>query len=176
VIIPAHARLRHPKVLERMNSLKEHFNDPEWSRLEKGDPKCGVVTVGPVYTYVKEVLPEATILKLSSSFPLPEETLRKFCDSVDRVFVAEELEPVIELAMLAMGLEVEGKQLFPRTGEFSPEIVSRVLKKPGCWKLMKARMTGKFNPWCVLRCSVRDAPTPPATWHSGPWKHGWPEI
>ncbi len=131
VIIPAHARLRHPKVLERMNSLKEHFNDPEWSRLEKGDPKFGVVTVGPVYTYVKEVLPEATILKLSSSFPLPEETLRKFCDSVDRVFVAEELEPVIELAMLAMGLQFEDKDLFPRTGEFSPEIVSRGFEKAG---------------------------------------------
>ena len=74
-MIPANARRRHPKLLERMNALKQHFDDPEWSRLEKGDPKFGVVTVGPVYTYVKEVLPGETILTISSTIPLPKNCL-----------------------------------------------------------------------------------------------------
>jgi len=161
VMIPANARRRHPKLLERMNALKQHFDDPEWSRLEKGDPKFGVVTVGPVYTYVKEVLPGATILKLSSSFPLPEKTLREFCESMDRVFVVEELEPVIETAMQSMGLQVEGKELFPRIDEFSPEIVRQGFEKAGLLEVDENREEWEIQP--MIRPPVLCAGCPHTT-------------
>ena len=127
-----------------MNALKQHFDDPEWSRLEKGARIRGG-HLGPVYTYVKEVLPGATILKLSSSFPLPEKTLREFCESMDRVSVVEELEPVIETAMQSMGLQVEGKELFPRIDEFSPEIVRQGFEKAGLLEVDETGRSGKFN-------------------------------
>ncbi len=131
VMIPANARRRHPWVLERMNALTEYFASPDLILHEKGDSSYGVITCGPVYTYVKEVAPNVAVLKLASSHPLPEGEIRKFCESVDRVLVVEELEPVIEHELLSMGLKVEGKELFPRTGEFSPEIVRLGFEQAG---------------------------------------------
>lgn len=131
VIIPAHARLAHPRVLEREARLAEYFDDPEFTRREDGDDSVGVITVSTSYAYVKEVLPDATILKLTSSYPLAIGRIRAFCESVDRVIVVEELEPVIETALKAEGIAVEGKQWFPRTGEFSPEVVREGFRKAG---------------------------------------------
>lgn len=123
VMIPAHARRRHGVVLEREAKLKEYFEDAPINRWEIGDAAVGVVTSGTCYPYVREVLPNATVLKLGASWPLPDSLLRRFSDSVERVFVVEELEPVIEREMRALGLRVEGKKFFPRAGELSPELV-----------------------------------------------------
>jgi len=121
--LPAHARARHPLVLEREIKLKEYLNSSDLIRWERRDTGIGVITLSTSYSYVREVLPEASVLKLGVSYPLAEDTLRSFCESVDRVFVVEELEPVIERELRSMGIAVEGKKYFPRIGEFSPEIL-----------------------------------------------------
>jgi indolepyruvate ferredoxin oxidoreductase alpha subunit len=131
VIIPAHARLRHPKVIEREGRVSAYFDAGDLVGWEKGSPDVGIVTVGPAYSYVKEVHPDATILKLASSFPLATDTLRRFCRSVEWVLVVEELEPVIEEQMKVLGIAVEGKAFFPRAGELSPELVRKGLEKAG---------------------------------------------
>lgn len=131
VMIPAHARVRHLAVLEREAKLKAHFETAEINRWEKGDSRFGIVTAGTCYPYVREALPEASVLKLGASWPLPEGLLRAFAASVGRVFVVEELEPVIEREMAALGIAVEGKALFPRAGEFSPEVVRAGFAKAG---------------------------------------------
>ena len=59
--------------------------------------------------------------------------------------MVEELEPVIETAMQSMGLQVEGKELFPRIDEFSPKSSARVLKRRTVWRWMKTGRSGKFN-------------------------------
>src|SRR5450759_334022 len=123
VMIPAHARPRHGVVIEREARLKAYFADSAINRWEAGDTSFGVITAGICYPYVREVLPDATVLKLGASWPLPEGLLRRYCESVERVFVVEELEPVIEKELRALGFKVEGKQFFPRAGEFSPEIL-----------------------------------------------------
>jgi indolepyruvate ferredoxin oxidoreductase alpha subunit len=123
VMIPAYARLRHTAVLEREARLKDYLETAPINRWEKGDARFGVITAGTCYPYVREVLPDASVLKLGASWPLPETLLRRYCESVDRIFVVEELEPVIEKEIRALGFAVEGKKLFPRTGEFSPEII-----------------------------------------------------
>jgi indolepyruvate ferredoxin oxidoreductase alpha subunit len=131
VIIPAHARMAHPRVLARESKLQEFFNSPEFTRWEEGGTEIGVITASTAYTYVKEVLPEASVLKLGSSYPLAIERVREFYEAMDRVLVVEELEPVIETAMNAAGMPVEGKAFFPRDGEFSPEVVREGLRKAG---------------------------------------------
>ena len=123
VMIPAHARQRHARLLEREQRLKELFAQEPFSRIEWGRKDIGVITLGVPYSYVKEVLPEASVLKLSASWPLPEDRLREFAESVERLFVVEELEPVVEDELRRLGIAVEGKVWFPRTGELSPEIV-----------------------------------------------------
>ena len=139
VMIPAHAKVRHVAVLERETKLKEYLETAAINRIEAGGkagkptgkPSFGVITAGTCYPYVREVLPNASVLKLGASWPLPEGLLRRFCESVDRVLVVEELEPFIEREALALGLAVEGKQHFPRVGEFSPEILRAGFEKAG---------------------------------------------
>jgi indolepyruvate ferredoxin oxidoreductase alpha subunit len=80
---------------------------------------------------VREVLPDANVLKLGASWPLPDALLRRYCESVDRIFVVEELEPVIEKEVRALGFQIEGKRFFPRTGELSPELVRAGFEQAG---------------------------------------------
>jgi len=131
VMIPAYARPRHVAVIERERRLQEHFAEAPINRWEKGDRSFGIITAGTCYPYVREVLPEASVLKLGASWPLPDALLRRFCESVDRVFVVEELEPVIEKEVRALGFEVEGKRFFPRAGELSPELVRAGFEQAG---------------------------------------------
>jgi len=131
VMIPAHARPRHGAVLEREARLKEYLDDAPINRWEAGDRSFGVVTAGTCYPYVREVLPNASVLKLGASWPLPEGLLRRFCESVERVFVVEELEPVIEREIRVLGFAVDGKRFFPRVGELGPEIVRGGFEQAG---------------------------------------------
>jgi indolepyruvate ferredoxin oxidoreductase alpha subunit len=131
VMIPAHARLRHVAVVAREAKLGEYLETAPIHRWETGPAAFGVITAGTCYPYLREVLPDASVLKLGASWPLPEGLLRRYCESVERVFVVEELEPVIEREASALGLRVEGKAFFPRVGEFSPEILRAGFEKAG---------------------------------------------
>ncbi len=142
VMIPANARRRHPALLEREAKVRAYLNSAEITRWERGSASFGVITAGTPYTYVKEVVPHASVLKLGASYPLPEEIIRNFCASTERVFVVEELEPAMETEIRAMGLNVAGKEYFPRVGEFSPEVVRAGLQQAG---VLEANP--KVHPW-----------------------------
>ncbi len=131
VMIPGHARMRHPLVLERVEKLEDYFSGSPLNRWDKGDSGFGIITHGACYPYVKEVVPEASILKLAASYPLPEKLIREFAATVERVIVVEELEPVLEVEIRALGIEAEGKAFFPRVGELPPELVREGLAKAG---------------------------------------------
>lgn len=146
VIIPAHARIRHPIVLERERKVAEALHTLPFNRVEMGDTSVGIITSGITYTYVRECLPDASVLKLGSSYPLAEDMVREFHASVVRVLVIEELEPVIEDAMRIMGLDVEGKKFFPRDGEFSPEVLRAGLAKAGLMKAPEKNGAFEFAP------------------------------
>jgi indolepyruvate ferredoxin oxidoreductase alpha subunit len=142
VMIPAYARPRHALVIEREAKLKTYLTESTINRWEKGDTSFGVITAGTCYPYVREVLPDANVLKLGASWPLPDDLLRRYCESVDRIFVVEELEPVIEKEIQALGFKVEGKCFFPRAGELSPELVRAGFEQAG---ILEARP--QQNPW-----------------------------
>jgi indolepyruvate ferredoxin oxidoreductase alpha subunit len=131
VMIPAYARPRHGVVIEREARLKAYFAESPINRWEAGERSFGIITAGTCYPYVREVLPDANVLKLGASWPLPDALLRRYCASVDRIFVVEELEPVIEKEVRALGFQVEGKRFFPRTGELSPELIRAGFEQAG---------------------------------------------
>ena len=131
VLVPSNARVRHEKVLERMAQLSEFAEQTELNRWDRGSNAVGIITSGVSYQYVKEVLPEASILKLGLIHPLPIQLLKQFAASVQRVLVVEELEPVIEEQLKAHAIAVEGKQFFSRLGEFSQERVREGFQKAG---------------------------------------------
>ena len=129
VMIPAYARLRHPIVLSRLRKLQHHAERTALNRMELGRKAVGIITSGVAYQYAREVMPDASFLKLGMSYPLPEGKVREFASKVRKLFVVEELEPFLEEQILAMGVKVEGKAYFPRLGELSPEIVSNGFRK-----------------------------------------------
>jgi indolepyruvate ferredoxin oxidoreductase alpha subunit len=146
VMIPAHARRRHAAVIEREAKLKQYLETAPINRWETGDASFGVITAGTCYPYVREVLPGASVLKLGASWPLPEALLRRYCESVGRVFVVEELEPVIERELRALGIKAEGKQFFSREGEFSPETVRAGFEKAGVLEARAQRAGWALEP------------------------------
>ncbi len=133
VMIPAFARLKHPKILKRVEELTAYAEKTPLNRIEMGDTKIGIVTSGISYQYVKEVMPEASVLKLGLTYPLSEKMIRNFAGKVDRLFVVEELEPYLEDQIKAMGIQVEGKKYFPILDELSQDLVARGFKEAGLY-------------------------------------------
>ncbi len=125
VMLPINARVRHAKMLERMELLKEFSEEWEENRVFNmgGDPEIGFISSGIPYQYVREAFPHAPVLKLTMTHPLPTRKILDFAKRVKRLYVVEELEPFLETAIRAMGIEVVGKEAFPRLGELSPELV-----------------------------------------------------
>lgn len=123
VMVPGNARVRHEQVEKRRKSLEEFAEKTELNILEMRDKKIGIITAGISYQYVREVLPEASILKIGLAWPLPKKLIKEFASQVERLVVVEELEPIFETQVKALGLKVEGKNILPRQGEFSPDIL-----------------------------------------------------
>ncbi len=124
VMMPANAKKRHVVVEERLNRLSEDSNNFAINRVEKKSNKLGIICAGGVYQYVKEALPDASILKLGMVYPLPFELIKDFVSSVERCIVIEELEPHIEGLIKTHGIcNVEGKNLFSIQGEFSVNLI-----------------------------------------------------
>ena len=118
VMMPGNAIGRHVVVEERMAALARLAETSDLNRAEMGDTAIGFVAAGVCYQYVREVFPNASVLKLGLVNPLPVELIREFASKVDKLIVAEELDGVIEAHCRANGIEVSGgKELFGWCGE-----------------------------------------------------------
>jgi indolepyruvate ferredoxin oxidoreductase, alpha subunit len=131
VIIPAHAKLRHPIVEDRIQKLKTYAETTPLNRIEWGDNKIGVITGGVAYQYAGEVFEGYSILKLGLSHPIPEKMIRDFAAQVETLVIVEELDPFWEEQIRAMGLECYGKDIFPMTGEYTLTVVRNAALKAG---------------------------------------------
>ena len=123
VMVPTNASKRHPVIEQRIRDIAAFAESFAWNEIEPGDHCLGVVTSGIAYQYVKEVFPTASVLHLSMSWPLSRRLIHAFAASVDRLIVVEELDPFIEEGIRLMGIPVEGKSIFPITGEYSPDVI-----------------------------------------------------
>lgn len=123
VMMPANARVKHTTVEARMERISNDSNAFPVNRIEQGSKDLGIICAGGVYQYVKEALPDASILKLGTVWPLPYSLIEEFAKSVKRCIVAEELATHLETQIKAHGIKVEGKNLFPLCGEFSAKLI-----------------------------------------------------
>ncbi|MHB1160433.1 MAG: indolepyruvate ferredoxin oxidoreductase subunit alpha [Chloroflexota bacterium] len=131
VMIPANARRRHPLVEERIARLAEYAESFPHNRVELRDRTVGIIASSVAYQYAREVMPEASFLKLGMSYPLPERMIRGFAAQVERLIVVEELDPFFEEIVRSLGLGVEGKRFFPPLGELSLERVEEGFRAAG---------------------------------------------
>ena len=127
VMMPASAIGRHLVVEERDNKIAEDGCNFSINKMELNDRKIGFITSGIPYQYVKEVCPNASILKLGLINPLPKKLIEEFINSVDTVYVVEELEPVIEEQVRSWGYAVKGKELFTKQGEYSVNMLKKAI-------------------------------------------------
>ena len=124
VMMPATARDRHVVVEARMRSLEAFAETTPLNQIEDNNAKIGVIAAGVAYQYAKEALGKnASYLKLGMINPLPVKLIKKFASMLDKVYVIEELDGVIETHCKANGVEAIGKELFGYLGEFSTGLV-----------------------------------------------------
>ena len=77
--------------------------------------------------HAREAAPEASVLKLGFTYPLPLKQIAEFAKSVDRCVVIEEGDPYLVDAIRAAGIAVEGKPEMYRFGELDVPRVRRIL-------------------------------------------------
>lgn len=124
VCLPAIARNLRVKLEERMTKLKEYSETCPFNRVEMGDTKVGVIASGICYYYAKEVFGEnASYLKLGMTNPMPAQMIRDFCSKVEKIYILEENDPYIEDFVKQLGFDCIGKELFPYTGEMTPDVI-----------------------------------------------------
>jgi indolepyruvate ferredoxin oxidoreductase alpha subunit len=129
VMIPTNAIRRHPLVEKRMRDMQEETFGI--NRAEYNDLSIGFVTSGIPYLYVREAMPEASVLKLGMVNPLPRKLIEEFAAKVEKLYVFEELEPVIEEQIRSWGIQTIGKEIFTRQGEYSAALLrEKILRKP----------------------------------------------
>ena len=131
VILPAHARNKRPKVLQRIQALARLADTSPLNATEWGNLEMGIVASGPAYVYAREAFPDASFLKLGFSYPLAEERIREFASQVKRLCIVEELEGLVEADVLAMGIRVDSVGKIPRIGELTPQRVREALDGTG---------------------------------------------
>lgn len=119
VMMPGMARKRHLVVEAREQRMEDEAACLGLNRVEMRGTALGVVCAGVVYQYVREALPEASILKLGLSYPMDRAAVRDFAARVDKLVVIEELEGIFEQEIAAMGIAVTGKCYTGRQGELS---------------------------------------------------------
>ncbi|MDO8789195.1 MAG: indolepyruvate ferredoxin oxidoreductase subunit alpha [Sulfuritalea sp.] len=125
VMVPAHAKARIPGLFQREETLRGVSETSPLNVLEPGrDRRVGFVASGPAYMHVKEAFPDAPILKLGFSYPWPLEKMRALAAMCDKLLVVEETELLLETEIKAAGIACHGKDVLPRMGELSPQVLS----------------------------------------------------
>lgn len=125
IVAPAVAKKRRVIVEDRLKKLEEFAETTPLNKIEYNDLKIGVIASGIAYQYAKEVMPDASFLKLGLSYPLPRNKITQFINKCDKVYVIEELEPIFEEKIKSWGLNVIGKEVIPTIGELSPAIIRK---------------------------------------------------
>ena len=129
VMMPGNAKIRHIEIEKRNLELAEAANTLPINRVEMNDTKIGVITSGIPYQYVKEAMPEASVLKLGMVNPLPRKLIEDFASKVDTLYIVEELDPVIEEQVRSWGINAIGKEILTVQGEYSANMLRKAILK-----------------------------------------------
>lgn len=128
VMMPANAIKRHVEVEKRLRALEEYAENCEFNITEINSEEIGVITSGISYMYAKEALGDnVSYLKLGMVYPLPKKLISDFAKKHKKIYVIEELDPVIEEYCKALGVEVVGKDVFTLLGEYTPLMIKKAV-------------------------------------------------
>ncbi len=140
VIFPRSSYLNHIKIEQRYKPLSDEFSASTLNRAEYSG-KIGIACGGISYAYVKEAIGLLgisdlfSILKIGTPYPFPERLALEFIDKTEKIYVFEELDPVIEKELIFLcgknniSAEIHGKYTSdsPIAGEMSVEDIKQRL-------------------------------------------------
>lgn len=131
VAMPAMAKKLHVAQEKRMNKIAEDADSMDINRIEMGDTSVGIITSGICYQYVKEAMPDASVLKMGLINSIPKGLIKDFASKVDKLYIIEEGDPFFEEQIRAMGVDVAGgKELFSIQGEYSANMIKAAFGLP----------------------------------------------
>lgn len=130
VMMPAFARPRRAVQLERIRALEEWADSSELN-VQHGAGARGIICAGAAFQHVREALPDAAVLKLGVTWPLPAETIQRFAASVDELYVIEEASTYLTDAVRALGVAVsDTPEPLPGAGELTPALIRQAFGAP----------------------------------------------
>ncbi len=130
IMTPGIAKKRLPMMFEREAEMQRYSEVCDLNVIEAGsDSRIGFVTSGPTYMHVKEAYPNASVIKLGLSYPVPFAKIRELASQVDQLVIVEEVEPILETELKAAGIQLLGKEVLPRIGELSPNVLRPAISK-----------------------------------------------
>ncbi|MDO4621399.1 MAG: indolepyruvate ferredoxin oxidoreductase subunit alpha [Eubacteriales bacterium] len=131
IMAPANALRKHPFVEERTQKLVALGEKSSLNRVELGGAEIGIITSGTCYQYVKEVFGDTvSVLKLGLVNPLPTDLIRDFASKVEKLYVIEELDGIIETHVKNMGIDCIGKEMFSPMYEYSQTTIRKAFGLP----------------------------------------------
>ncbi len=148
LVLPAHARLLHVVVEQRLKKLAQFSETFTYNKIEWGKKNLGIITSGISYQYAREVFPEASFLKLSFTHPIPKQLIKKFARRVKKIIVIEEGDPILETEIKTLGIKVIGKDKIPLCGELTPKVLRDSFSK----KVKVKTKTDKIPPRPPVLC------------------------
>ncbi len=127
VMIPAYARKAHVRLIQVMKDLAAFNESSDLHTVHRPGSEFGVLASGVSVQHVLEAAPEASVMQLKMTWPLPLEAIRKFASGVKRFAVVEEGSRFLEENLRAAGIAVEGKEDVFECGELSVGRVRQLL-------------------------------------------------
>jgi len=136
-IFPRLTAERHPWLESVQVQLSERFSGLPFNSVS-GSGKIGIIASGVSALYVKEAVETVrgfeelfTLLRVGTVYPFPESAALSFLKGIDRLIVAEELDPYLEEQVLQLIgrahllVDVYGKKngIFPVSGEYNVDLV-----------------------------------------------------
>lgn len=141
VPVPATARIMHQNLVQKMEKITKIMENSPLNKEYSRDGNVGIISTSSAFNYCLDVVEEDEIplkmLKLGFSYPFPEKTVLNFLNSVERVIISEEVDPIMEKEVLAiigkhgLDIEVNGKLdgSLPLTHEYTPDLVREAIYK-----------------------------------------------
>lgn len=125
VMMPVYARQARSKAIERTRELVAYADETPINRIEMRDRSIGIIASGAVYQHIREALPQASILKLGMSWPLPPRTIAEFAKQVEHLYIVEEACDFFAEHIHALGIQSEQPpvQPLPAMGELTPALI-----------------------------------------------------
>jgi indolepyruvate ferredoxin oxidoreductase, alpha subunit len=128
-MVPAYARIAHRNLREKLRQIAQWCEESGPIKHIEGSRTLGIITSGISFQHVRDAAPEASVLKLGLTYPLPMDSIRRFAESVDRCVVVEEGDPYLVEQIRNAGIQVEDKLEEFRYGELNIDRVRRLIAR-----------------------------------------------